>query len=510
MRTYLGLFFIAWILALLLTPCVSAVAVRAHAYGGPRERREGSLVPRLGGLAIFFATLGAWVVLMLVPNEVRARVQAEWRTLITLLVVGTLVLLLGVQDDLVGTKPWQKLLIQMAAAGVIWWAGLRISNLPVFGYRIQSSVLSLFLTVLWIVAVTNSFNLIDGLDGLAAGIAFFVSLSVFAVSLIQGNYFVCTLAITLAGALLGFLKFNLAPAKIYLGDSGSLYLGFLLAALAIHTSQKSSTLLAISVPFVAFGLPLLDTSLAIVRRFLGGKPIFSADGNHMHHRLLQNGLSPRLAVTALYALAALFSLGSLLVVRSTGNIAALVALLAGVSAWFMTSQLRYEELSELKVYASRAMHSQRRVLANQIVIRKVARQLEQAPGLEASWAVLAEALEALDFDSLRCQLWGWQNGSAPYLPPWERTTDEPTNGSWAVTIPLRGGTKPVGELELRRSMEKERLLFQFSSLLDTLIPAFEKQLERRYDAQQVNSALDHDLLLGRALEPDLLANGKKI
>ncbi len=508
MRTYLGLFFLAALLTLLSTPLVRRLGRRLRAYSRAQGDRPVPQIPRLGGLAIVLATCAAWGLLLIVPNDVRARFQLEWPTLAGLLVPGLLVLLLGVYDDLVGATPWQKIAVQILAAGLVWWTGARILNLPVVGYEIHSPLLSLLLTVLWIVSVTNALNLVDGLDGLAAGIAFFVTLSVFVVSLIQGNHFVCILTITLAGALLGFLKFNSAPAEIFLGDSGSLFLGFVLGALAIHTSQKSSTLLAIVVPFVAFGLPLLDTALAVVRRFLSGKPIWAADRNHTHHRLLQKGFSPRLVVLGLYGLAALFSLGSLLIIQSTGNLVALAVVLAGVSAWFLTSQLQYEELSELNLYVSRAIHSQRRVLANQILIRKASRQLEEARGLEESWQVLAGALEALDLDGVACQFVGWENGPAPSLPAWQRPGSTETNHCWTVAIPLRAGEKVLGQLQLRRALHKGQLLFHFSSLPDTLIPAFEKQLTRRYDVQEAKSAVKYSVRLDRALQP-LLANGRK-
>jgi UDP-GlcNAc:undecaprenyl-phosphate GlcNAc-1-phosphate transferase len=509
MRTYLGLFFLAGLFSLLLTPVVKRLGRRVRAYGQARDGQEQRQVPRLGGLAIFLAALAAWGVLLLVPNDVRARFLSEWRTLATLLVPGTLVLLLGVYDDLAGAAPWQKLTIETLAAGMVWWAGFRIVNLPMFGYGIHSPVLSLALTALWIVAVTNSLNLIDGLDGLATGIAFFVTVCVFVVSLIQGNQFVCILAITLAGALLGFLRFNFAPATIFLGDTGSLFLGFFLAALAIHTSQKSSTLLAIVVPFVAFGLPLLDTSLTVVRRFLSGRPLFTADRDHIHHRLLQNRLTPRVAVLGLYALAALFSLGSLLIIHSTGNLIALVAVLAGASGWFLTSRLRYEELSELNVYVSRAMRSQRRVLVNEILIRKASRRLEVSPALEESWQALVEAVEALDFDGVACELSHWPNGSVPFLSLWSRYGGDGSNDCWSISIPLRAGGKALGELQLWRALNKDRLLFQFSSLLDTLVPPFEKQLKRRYDAQEASPAAAQSVGPSPALQPNLLANGRE-
>jgi UDP-GlcNAc:undecaprenyl-phosphate GlcNAc-1-phosphate transferase len=509
MRTYLGLFVLAVLFTLLVTPAVRRLGGWLRAYGKGHDGREQPYIPRLGGLAIFLATLVVWGTLLLIPNAVRARFLSEWRTLVTLLVPGTLVLLVGVYDDVVGATPRQKLVVEALAAGMVWWAGFRIVSLPIFGYAVHSPLLSLMLTAFWIVAVTNALNLIDGLDGLAAGIAFFVTVSVFVVSLIQGNHFVGILAITLAGALVGFLRFNFAPATIYLGDSGSLFLGFVLATLAIHTSQKSSTLLAIVVPFVAFGLPLLDTSLTVTRRFLSGRPLFVADRDHIHHRLLQNRLTLRVAVLGLYALAALFSLGSLLIIHSTGSLVALVAVLAGASGWFLSGGLRYEELSELNVYVARAMQSQRRVLANQILIRKASRQLEEAASLEGSWQILASTLEALDFDGVTCQLSQWPNGCVPSLSGWSRCGGESSNDCWSVSIPLRAGEKALGELQLWRALGKDRLLFQFPSLLDTLIPPFEKQLKGRYDAQETKPAERRSVRPSPVLQPSLLANGRK-
>ncbi len=509
MKTYLGLFVLAVLFTLLATPRARTLGRRLRAYGKRQEGRDQPLIPRLGGLAIFLAALATWGALLLMPNDVRTRFLSEWRTVVTLLVPGTLVLLAGAYDDVIGATPRQKLIIEVLAATMVWWAGFRIVSLPILGLHIHSLFLSWMLTAMWIIAVTNALNLIDGLDGLAAGIAFFVTVSVFVVSLLQGNYFVCILAITLAGALLGFLRFNFAPATIFLGDSGSLFLGFTLASLAIHTSQKSSTLLAIVVPFVAFGLPLLDTSLTVVRRFLGGRPLFVPDRDHIHHRLLQNRLTLKMAVLGLYGLAALFSLGSLLIIQSTGSLIALVAVLAGASAWFLTGGLRYEELSELNAYLGRAVQSQRQVLANQILIRKASRQLAEATSLEGSWQVLASALEALDFDGVTCRLVHWSHGGVPSLAGWARNVVEPSADCWNLAFPLRAGQKVVGELQLWRSLRKDRLLFQFSSLLDTLIPPFEEQLKVRYDAEKTKPAEGRSLPSDPSFVPGLLAGERK-
>jgi UDP-GlcNAc:undecaprenyl-phosphate GlcNAc-1-phosphate transferase len=508
MRTYLGLFVLALLFTFLLTPRVGAFGRRVRAFGKGPDGRDHPEVPRLGGIAIFLATLATWSALLLIPNDMRARFLAEWRTLMTVLVPGTLVLLAGAYDDMRGATPRQKLLVEVVAAGMVWLAGFRILRLPFFGLPI-GSLLSLVLTVFWIVAVTNSLNLIDGLDGLAGGIAFFVTISVFVVSLLQGNYFVCILAISLAGALLAFLRFNFAPATIYLGDSGSLFLGFVLASLAVHTSQKSSTLLAIVVPFVAFGLPLMDTSLAVLRRFLSGRPLFQPDRDHIHHRLLQNKLTLKVVVLGLYGLAALFSLGSLAILQSTGSLVALVAVLAGASAWFLTGGLRYDELSELNVYVTRAVQSQRRVLANQILIRKAAKQLEEAASLEECWGMLANTLEALDFDAVTCQFSKWPYAPAPALAEWSRFNHVISENRWHVSIPLRVNEKVVGNLQLYRELAKDRLLFQFSSLLDTLMPSLESQLKRRAEAQEQEFAKERRPVAPPALQQSLLSSERE-
>jgi UDP-GlcNAc:undecaprenyl-phosphate GlcNAc-1-phosphate transferase len=168
-RTYLGLFLLATFFALLITPAVRGLGRWLRDYGQACDGREERRILRSGGLAILLVALAAWGVLLLVPNDVRARFLSEWRTLAILLVPGTLVLLVGAYDDVVGATPRQKLTIETLAAGMVWWAGFRIVRLPILGYSVRSPLLSLLLTTFWIVAVTNSSSLIDGLDGLAAG-----------------------------------------------------------------------------------------------------------------------------------------------------------------------------------------------------------------------------------------------------------------------------------------------------------------------------------------------------
>lgn len=488
MKTGLILFFIATSCSWLLTPLVVRLGHHLHAYGCEREEREFVPIPRLGGIAIFGAILVAWSVLPVVAGGAGARLPSGWRydccVVTALLVPAALVLLLGAYDDLKGTRPWQKLLVETAAAAIAWQAGSRILSIPFLGFPIHSAALSFLLTVIWIVSVTNAFNLIDGLDGLAAGVAFFVAVTLFFVSLLQGSRLAAMLALTLAGALVGFLRFNFVPAKIFLGDAGSLFLGFLLALLAARASLKSSAVVAIAAPYVAFGLPLLDTSLAVVRRFLSARPLFAPDCNHIHHRLLGRKFTPRSAVLLLYALAAFFSLGSLVILRSTGSPAILGLVLAIVTVWFLWRQLRYEELSGLIAHLLRALRTQRPALACEIRIRKAAQQIDSAPSLEKSWELLVETIGALGFDEITFRFPKRRGHAAPFLRPWRRSGNPYTERAWTASVPLGAGEGAFGELRLRRAIGIGRLLFSFSSLLETLLPPFERQLKHRYSREE--------------------------
>jgi UDP-GlcNAc:undecaprenyl-phosphate/decaprenyl-phosphate GlcNAc-1-phosphate transferase len=215
--------------------------------------------------------------------------------------------------------------------------------------------------VAWVLAITNAFNLIDGLDGLAAGSAFFSTLVVFAVSVFQDKPFIAILVAGLGGSILGFLRYNFNPASIFLGDSGSLYIGFILSAAALAGSQKSSTMVAVAVPVVSFGLPILDVSIAILRRFLRGRPLFEADAEHIHHKLLKRGFSHRDAVLILYCVSAVFGLLGLLLYPS-GDLIIVVLTVIALGIFFGLKQLRYREFGELQRAAQQAIGPLRIIL----------------------------------------------------------------------------------------------------------------------------------------------------
>jgi UDP-GlcNAc:undecaprenyl-phosphate GlcNAc-1-phosphate transferase len=291
-----------------------------------------------------------------------------------------------------------KFAAQSLAASMLFIGGLRIVNIPVlFGEHQLPWFVGLPLTILWVLAITNAFNLIDGLDGLAAGSALFSTLVAFVVALLNGYSLVTVMTIALAGAILGFLRYNFNPATIFLGDSGSLFIGFLLSALALEGAQKAPTIVAVAIPVVSFGLPILETSLSILRRLISGRPVFTADREHIHHKLLQHGLTHRQVVIVLYGVSAIFALLSLFLLWPTGSSLGLVLAVLGTGIWIGVQRLGYLELGELARVAQRTF-DQRQIVINNLAIRRATEELKVVDNYEQVWRVLQAAFNSNDFD----------------------------------------------------------------------------------------------------------------
>lgn len=294
----------ALLLAALLTPPVLWLAKRLGAVDSPGVRRmHQQTIPRLGGLAIVGA-YGAVLALEL-ANHLVPGVEESIPRLRAFLVGGLVIAITGALDDLRGIGAKSKLLGQVLAATIAWAFEVRVQptvDLPFLGVVDFGIAFSYVATVIWILAITNAINLIDGLDGLAGGVVFFAAVTNAIVAIVTDNALGALLNAVLAGAVLGFLFFNFNPARIFMGDTGSLFLGYALAAGALMTSrQKESTIASLLVPLVALGLPVTDTLLAMARRVIARRSIFSADREHVHHRLVDLGVTHRRAVLILYA-----------------------------------------------------------------------------------------------------------------------------------------------------------------------------------------------------------------
>ena len=354
-----------------------------------------------------------------------------------------IIFLMGFYDDLRSLSPYWKFGIQTLAAAMLYWGGFGIHRVDLFSSgRILGSVVGLPLTVFWVLLITNAFNLIDGLDGLAAGSALFSTVVVFAVSLLAPNPTVTFLTIALAGAILGFLPFNFYPASIFLGDSGSMFIGFMLSGLALAGSQKAPTMIAVAIPVVSFGLPILDVVLAVVRRFLSGKPLFSSDKEHIHHKLLKRGLSQRGAVLVLYAVTAGFALLSLVLLHSAAMLA-LVLTVIGIGVWLGVQQLGYAEFSELHDLIQRT-RDRKHFVANNLEIRHATESLNSCTDLQMICRVLKKTLQPVGFDGFQFKNSSMENLPESFLTPMQRNPGGGLRYGWDGTA----GPDPAWELRL--------------------------------------------------------------
>jgi len=373
----------------------------------------------------------------------------------------TIIFVVGLIDDFCGINAYVKFAAEAGAAVLLFSNGLGISRLSILaGHPHLGWLVGLPLTILWVLWITNAFNLIDGLDGLAAGSALFSSLVTCVVAVLDHNEVVLVLTLALAGAITGFLRYNFNPASIFLGDGGSLLIGFLISAIAMAGSHKSPTMVAVAIPIVSLGLPILDVAVAVIRRFLCCKRLFAADREHIHHKLLGRGISHRQAVLVLYGVSACFGLFSLLLLNPGGAALAVVLVVVGIGVLIGVRQLRYHEFRELGCAANRTLNA-RQVIANDISIRRATDALESCTNISQFCQILQQCLEPIGFDGFGLYLSSGFPAEAELLPCkpvgktklqffWDRSlTASSTN--WGLTLSLvkRNG-KRLGAFTLYR------------------------------------------------------------
>ena len=310
----LAAFFVTGILSFLLTPPVKRLAHRIGAIDVPKDARRmhKKPIPRLGGLAIYIS----FVIVSLVLGQ--------WNMQnFTILIGSAIIVVLGIFDDRNALSAKFKFGIQLIAAAIpVVFGNLRIElitnpNLFSGELYVKFGALAIPITIIWIVAITNAVNLIDGLDGLAVGVSAIACMTMLAVSLLIGEIPIAILLAALAGACVGFMPFNLNPASIFMGDTGSTFLGFMLATMSIQGMFKVYAIISFAVPFLILGLPIFDTAFAFTRRILSGRSPFSADRGHVHHRLIDMGFNQKQTVAILYIISTI--LGLLAVVLTTSG-----------------------------------------------------------------------------------------------------------------------------------------------------------------------------------------------
>lgn len=322
MPNYIWAFLIALFVALIATPAVIVLAAKTGAMDAPDARKvHKGPMPRIGGLAIYCGFMAA-IMAMLNFADLTQEIA---NGVIGLLLGGTLIVIIGLIDDYKNLPAKVKLLGQILAACVVVYFDVRIDVITdPFGDYLYLEYLAVPATVFWIVGLTNTVNLIDGLDGLAAGVSTIASITIMLVALQEDVMIVALFTAALAGAALGFLRYNFNPAKIFMGDTGSMFLGFVLAGISVIGAVKCTATIALIVPILALGLPIMDTTFAIIRRYRGGVPIFKPDKGHLHHRLLDLGFSQRQAVLLMYVISALLGLSAVALNEVSGGMSIVI------------------------------------------------------------------------------------------------------------------------------------------------------------------------------------------
>jgi UDP-GlcNAc:undecaprenyl-phosphate GlcNAc-1-phosphate transferase len=474
MRSYLSVFVLALLFGLLLSPAAGRLARRVGALDRTREPP----IPRGGGLGIVAAAALALAVLSALFEPSRNMLLASVKELGPLYAGGAAIVVLGFADDVWRLKASLKLAIEAGIAIGLYALGVRVETLWLpFGIVGLGHAAGIAFTVLWILLITNAFNLLDGIDGAAGGAAVFALLALLVTSVSLGNPLAAFQAAAVAGATLGFLPYNLAPARLFLGDVGSLWLGFVLATLSLKGATKGPTLVAIAIPVVAFALPLLDTLIAVVRRAARGAPIFQGDREHLHHRLLAEGLTPRQAIALIYAVSAAFALASMLFLNPNVRGVAVVLTMVGAVLFFAVRYLHLHEFSELARIAQRGI-VQGRAISFNVEVRKAAQTLADSTTWAEIEGVLAGLFRSSEFDAVRLAIYDGGPGTPrrEYRLEQGEAIEERVpiaQDEWGVHLPFQVGPSGAvhGELAAFRRYGRGHLLTDVNLLVEVLRPA---------------------------------------
>ena len=481
MRSYLSAFVLATLFAFLLTP----PAVRLARRLGALDRAQNPPIPRIGGVAIMAGATLALLGLGLLFAPTGNLLKVGWIELSAGLTAAIGIGALGLVDDIVRLRPRVKFAIEILIAAGLFAAGLQIRTLWLpapFGIVQLATPVAVFVTILWIVGITNAFNLLDGIDGAAAGAAVFSLLAMFVTAITLDRPLIALLTVTLAGATLGFLPFNFPPARVYLGDVGSLSLGFALAVLAIEGAAKGPAIVALAIPMVAFAVPVLDTLVAVVRRAVRGAPVFKGDHEHLHHRLLDLGLTKRQAAMVLYAVCAAFALASMLFLNPNARGMAVVLSMVGLVVWLAVRYLRLHEFYELARLASRGIQQTRAIQFN-VNLRRASESLHGAENWDQIVRILAELFAASEFDSVRLVVRRHGEPRREFRLEGGQVQEEVApihDDEWGVHMPFQVGSDgaTTGEIAAFRRYGRSPLLTDVNLMVEALRPALVKAAGR--------------------------------
>ena len=343
MTTYLTSFIVSFIFVCIATPILIKIGLRFGFVDQVNQRKiHRGAIPRIGGIGI---SLGTLLPIFLLCFFVHSGVEIKTTNNMMLYFGGGLAIsLLGLVDDIKGVNAKIKLLFQIVIAFFATQHGALIESLPMPWGRLELGVFGYVLTIFWIIGIINAFNLIDGMDGLSSGITLFSSLTLAMLAIANEYLPTALVALALAGAVTGFLIYNFNPARIFMGDSGSMFIGYILAVLSLRSQSKAHAVVSIMVPIIAMGVPIIDTTLAFMRRILRHQSIFAADRQHIHHFLLSLGFNQRKTVLILYAVSVLFTILSMVMIFNKNVDTFLIVIIFAIIVFVIIKKLGYIEM----------------------------------------------------------------------------------------------------------------------------------------------------------------------
>lgn len=443
----------SFFLSLFLTPFVRNIALQFGLVDKPDDHRKTHVtpIPRVGGVAIFAATVCSYLLLVWIGSNASPIVRSGIPFALKLLPAIFVIFSVGLLDDIFGLRPWYKLAAQTLAALLAWMGGIHLVG---FGGHPFPVFWSFVVTIVWIVICSNAVNLIDGVDGLAVGVALFATITTMIAGLLHGNLDLVFATAPLAGALLGFLRFNFNPASVFLGDCGSLTLGFLLGCFGIVWSEKSTTMLSMTAPLLALLVPLLDASIAVARRFINNQPIFIADRLHIHHKLLSRGFTPRRVVLTLYGFCGLAAAASVMLTTTQAQYHGFVLVLVCLTVWLGLQHLGY---SEFGVAGKLALGGAfRDLMGAQLALIAFEQQLIETKTAEECWDLIQESSSKFGFSGVELRVE-------------QHFVSGDLTGTWFVRIDLPGH----GYIDLVRgigSTDRGAVSVLFVDCISSLLP----------------------------------------
>jgi UDP-GlcNAc:undecaprenyl-phosphate GlcNAc-1-phosphate transferase len=436
-QTYEIVFLGAMLVAILATALVTKLARAMRILDQPGERKvHAAAIPRVGGAAIVFASFVMVLPILGLDNAVGAAARECQTQLIMILAGGLFMFSVGIVDDIRGLKARTKFIAQLLAAAAVCAAGVRIDSFALGGvHLLQLGWVSWPLTMLWIVGITNAMNLIDGLDGLAAGISTVTCGVIAAFAVYTGQPVMAVLMLGILGSLLGFLFLNFNPARIFMGDCGSLFLGFVLASASVQCAQKAATVVGLAVPFLAMGVPIFDTLFSMLRRGLERRRLFSPDLGHIHHRLLDGGLRQHQVAILVYFVTLIAAGLGLFMIFVRGEVAFAIFILVVtllVLVFRAAGAVRLRE-TIVKLRHTRAIAQE--AYQQRVVFEQAQLAMRAARTFDQWWATTCDAARNLGFTRLTLRL-SSRDGAGRTLV-WHRSEAVDASKAIVVRLPIR-------------------------------------------------------------------------